>query len=117
MKMLNITAIRITTYTAQEPFVFEASFKSNLNIIRGDNAKGKSTLAQSIFYVLGQEELLGAKNSKVMQSCLRKLIIDDDDTEITVLGSSIELQIFNGIDEVTLKRCTDLEDVMTDLLK
>jgi len=117
MKMLNIAAIRITTYTAQEPFVFEASFKSKLNIIRGDNAKGKSTLVQSIFYVLGQEELLGAKNSKVMQSCLRKLISDDENNEIIVLGSSIELQIFNGIDEVTLKRCTNLEGMDDRLIE
>lgn len=107
--MLNITAIRITVYTAQEPFVFEADFKAKLNIIRGDNATGKSTLVQSIFYVLGQEELLGGRNSKVIQSCLRKLIRDDEDNQITVFGSSIELQIFNGIDEVTLKRCSDLD--------
>ena len=117
MKMLNIAAIRITTYTAQEPFVFEASFKSKLNIIRGDNAKGKSTLVQSIFYVLGQEELLGGKNSKVMQSCLRKLISDDENHQITVLGSSIELQIFNGTDEVTLKRCTNLEGMDDRLIE
>lgn len=117
MRMLNITAIRITTYTAKEPFVFEASFKSKLNIIRGDNAKGKSTLVQSIFYVLGQEELLGAKNSKVMQSCLRKLIRDDEDNEITVLGSSIELQIFNGIDDVTLKRCMNVEGIDDRLIE
>ena len=103
MKKLNITAIRITTYTAHEPFIFEASFKSRLNIIRGDNAKGKSTLVQSIFYVLGQEELLGGKNSKVMQNCLKRLIRDDEGNEINAQGSSIELQIFNGADEVTLK--------------
>jgi hypothetical protein len=109
MKKLDITAIRITTHTKDKPFLFEAYFESKLNIIRGDNAKGKSTLVQSIFYVLGQEELLGGKNSKVMQSCLRKLIRDDEENEITVLGSSIELQLFNGVDTVTLKRCTDLD--------
>ncbi len=109
MKKLNITAIRITTYTKDKPFQFAGSFESKLNIIRGDNAKGKSTLVQSIFYVLGQEELLGGKNSKVMQSCLRKLIRDDEENEINVLGSSIELQIYNGIDAVTLKRCVDLD--------
>ena len=117
MNILNINAIRITTYTSQDPFVFEASFKSKLNIIRGDNAKGKSTLVQSVFYVLGQEELLGGKNSKVMQSCLRKLISDDENKEITVLGSSIELQIFNGVNEVTLKRCTDLKGVDDRLIE
>lgn len=109
--MLNITAIRITTYTSNEPFIFETDFKAGLNIIRGDNAKGKSTLIQSIFYALGQEELLGGRNSKVMQSCLRKLIRDDNDREITVHGSSIELQISNGINEVTLKRGISLKDV------
>lgn len=117
MKKLNITAIRITTYTADEPFIFEANFKSQLNIIRGDNAKGKSTLVQSIFYVLGQEELLGGKNSKVMQSCLRKLIRDDEENEISVLGSSIELQIFNGTDDVTLKRCADLNGIDDRLIE
>jgi len=117
MKKLNITAIRITTYTADKPFIFEASFKTKLNIVRGDNAKGKSTLVQSIFYALGQEELLGGKNSKVMQSCLRKLIRDDNEREINVLGSSIELQIFNGTDEVTLKRCTNLNGVDDRLIE
>lgn len=117
MKKLNITAIRITTYTADKPFIFEASFKSKLNIIRGDNAKGKSTLVQSIFYALGQEELLGGKNSKVMQSCLRKLIRDDDEKEFNVLGSSIELQIFNGTNEVTLKRCTNLNGIDDRLIE
>ncbi|MDD2816241.1 MAG: hypothetical protein PHP00_10975 [Thiotrichaceae bacterium] len=108
--MLNITAIRITTYTAQGSFIFETDFRTGLNIIRGDNAKGKSTLVQSIFYALGQEELLGGKNSKVMQSCLRKQIRDDEDNEITVHGSSIELQISNGVNEVTLKRSVSLGD-------
>ncbi len=117
MKMLNITAIRITTYTAQEPFVFEATFKEKLNIIRGDNAKGKSTLVQSVFYVLGQEELLGGKNSKVIQSCLKTHIRDDNDNGITALGSSIELQIFNGINEVTLKRCANLKGVDDRLIE
>jgi len=117
MKILNITAIRITTYTAKEPFIFEAYFKSKLNIIRGDNAKGKSTLVQSIFYVLGQEELLGGKNSKVMQNCLKRLIRDDEGKEINALGSAIELQIFNGANEVTLKRCVDLDGIDDRLIE
>jgi len=115
--MFNINSIRITAYTSEEPFYFEADFTTGLNIIRGDNAKGKSTLTQSILYVLGQEELLGGKNSSFVQSCLRKLIKDENDKNIIVFGSSIELEVFNGRDMVTLKRCSNVEGIDDRLIE
>ena len=42
---------------------------------------------------------------------------NDENNEIKVLGSSIELQIYNGIDEVTLKRCAHLDGVDDRLIE
>jgi len=107
--MINITAVKITTFTEEGAFVFESTFEQSLNIIRGDNGMGKSTLVQAIFYGLGQEELLGGKNSKFVQSCLTQAIEKDDGSYVTAHGSSIEIQLCNGKDDLTIKRCAAVQ--------
>ena len=66
--MLRINAIKIEVNTSDGLFGCEYTFNKGLNIIKGDNSSGKSTLFQSILYALGFEELLGGKNEKTMQS-------------------------------------------------
>ena len=62
--MLKINAIKIDIVTADGNYGFEQSFTTGLNIIRGNNSSGKSSLFQAILYALGLEELLGGKNEK-----------------------------------------------------
>jgi predicted ATPase len=69
--MLKIRALKIEVNTTSGLFGAEFNFSNGLNIIRGDNSTGKSSLFQSIIYGLGFEELLGGKNEKTMQSALK----------------------------------------------
>ena len=73
--MLKIRAIKLEVNTTSGLYGAEFSFTKGLNIIRGDNSTGKSSLFQSILYALGFEELLGGKNEKIMQSEIKRLKI------------------------------------------
>ena len=59
--MLKINAIRLEINTTGGLFGAELSFVNGLNIIRGNNSTGKSSMFQAILYGLGIEELLGSK--------------------------------------------------------
>ena len=101
--MLHINAIKILINTDDGQFGFEHSFQGGLNIIRGNNSSGKSSLFQAILYALGLEELLGGKNEKTMQSVLKDMVEYPDDKYHKVLQSHVYLEIVNsGV--VTVKR-------------
>lgn len=106
--MLKIRAVKIEVNTSQGLFGAEYNFDNGLNIIRGNNSTGKSTLFQSIIYGLGLEELLGGKNDKTMQSVLKDQIEYPDKRYQNVLQSFVFLEIENqGI--VTIKRSVKSE--------
>lgn len=94
--MLKINALKINVNTNKGLYGFETRFDAGLNIIRGDNSSGKSTLFQSILYGLGMEELVGGRNDKAMQSVLKNEVLNSDRTKAAdVLESSILLEIQN----------------------
>jgi len=84
-------------------FGAEYEFTSGLNIIRGDNSTGKSSLFQSILYGLGFEELLGGKNEKTMQSALKDQVEFPEGKFHPVNQSFVYLEIENQ-EIVTIKR-------------
>ena len=92
---MKINAIKIDINTTNGEFGSFYEFKSGLNIIRGNNSTGKSTLFQSIIYALGLEELLRGKNADTMQSVLKDSVEDNDKKLHKVLQSSISLEIEN----------------------
>lgn len=100
--MLKIRAIKIEVNTIDGLFGTKYDFSSGLNIIRGDNSSGKSTLFQSILYALGFEELLGGKNAKTMQSVLKDQVEYANELH-KVIESSVSLEIENE-DIITVKR-------------
>jgi len=69
--MLKIRAIQIKVRTDNGDYESNFKFDKGLNIIKGNNTSGKSTLFQAILYGLGMEQLLGDTNEKTMQSVLR----------------------------------------------
>ncbi len=101
--MLKIRAIKLEVNTASGLFGAEYSFTNGLNIIRGDNSTGKSSLFQSILYGLGFEELLGGKNEKTMQSVLKDQVEFPDGKLHPVNQSFVYLEIENK-EIVTVKR-------------
>ena len=101
--MLKIRAIKLEVNTASGLFGAEYEFTNGLNIIRGDNSTGKSSLFQSILYGLGFEELLGGKNEKTMQSALKDQVEFPDGKFHPVNQSFVYLEIENK-EIVTIKR-------------
>lgn len=53
------------------PFGFRCDFKSGLNVIRGNNSSGKSTLVNTLMYGLGLEEVVGMKGERALTSAVR----------------------------------------------
>lgn len=101
--MLKIRAIKLEVNTTSGLFGAEFEFTKGLNIIRGDNSTGKSSLFQSILYGLGFEELLGGKNEKTMQSVLKDQVEFPDGKLHPVNQSFVYLEIENK-EIVTIKR-------------
>jgi hypothetical protein len=101
--MLKIRAIKLEVNTSSGLFGAEYFFTNGLNIIRGDNSTGKSSLFQSILYGLGFEELLGGKNEKTMQSVLKDQVEFPAGKFHSVTQSFVYLEIENK-EIVTIKR-------------
>lgn len=101
--MLKINAIKIEITTTDGSFGFEQTFEYGLNIIRGNNSSGKSSLFQAILYALGLEELLGGKNEKTMQSVLKDMVEYPDEIFHKIIQSHVYLEITNN-ETVTVKR-------------
>lgn len=53
-------------------FGFDITLKKGLNIIKGENTSGKSTIVSCIFYALCLEEILGSKYAASLDSSLKK---------------------------------------------
>ena len=100
--MLKINAIKLEINTAQGLYGLDIPFSNGLNIIRGDNTTGKSTIFQSILYALGFEEILGGRNEKTMQSVLKDEVLDNQ-TKHKVLQSFVLLEIQNK-EIITIRR-------------
>jgi hypothetical protein len=102
--MLKVEALRININTTNGRYGLDIPFDKGLNIIRGNNSSGKSTIFQSILYALGMEELIGSRNSKAMQSVLKNEVLNDERIkEAEVLESSILLEISNNT-TITIER-------------
>ena len=101
--MLKIRAIKLEVNTTSGLYGAYYEFANGLNIIRGDNTTGKSSLFQSILYGLGFEELLGGKNEKTMQTALKEQVEFPDGKFHIVNQSFVYLEIENK-EIVTIKR-------------
>lgn len=116
--MLKVNALKINLNTDKGLYGVDLKFEAGLNVIRGDNSAGKSTIFQSILYALGMEELIGGKNDKAMQSVLKNEVLNDQKLkEATVLESHILLEITNGKETITTERYIKSENRDPRLIK
>jgi len=63
--------LKVKVLSEGEWFGFEFDFEPGLNIIRGDNSSGKSTLVNSLIYSIGMEEIIGNKGPSSLPYALR----------------------------------------------
>ncbi|MDP0493861.1 MAG: AAA family ATPase, partial [Fusobacterium sp. JB021] len=83
----------------------EISFLDNITAIIGKNTLGKSTIINSIYYVLGLEELLGYRGSKALKPALTESIKDDFQNKYNVKFSKVYLEIENqDLEKIELSR-------------
>lgn len=106
MSKLFLQKINIEINTDSGLFGAKYQFDKGLNIVRGNNTSGKSTLFQSIIYALGFEELLGGKFEKTLQSVLKdKVEYPKNQKYFNIVQSYVYLVIENENEEViTIRR-------------
>ena len=104
--MLQIRKLKIDIKTIQNKrFGASYEFKTNkLNLIKGNNHSGKTTIVSSLFYALGMEELIGGQNIKALDSILTSVVkYKGEDYSIT--ESVIYLEVENQNNKIiTIKR-------------
>ncbi|MCX8971901.1 AAA family ATPase, partial [Citrobacter portucalensis] len=91
-----------------------------LNIIKGNNSSGKSTLIQAIFYAFGMEELLGGEGASTMPYALRDHIVDSQlsgSRKIPIIKSSVYVEVSNGKRTITINRAIRSAEYDTKLVK
>ena len=115
---LHLEKFKIVLNTTGGEYGFECEFKSGLNIVRGNNSSGKSTLVNSLIYSLGMEEILGGKGEKTLPYALKEYVESENKDKIRIVSSYVYLQISNkNSDVVTLKRAINSTDKDTKLIE
>lgn len=115
---LHLEKFKIVLNTTGGEYGFECEFKSGLNIVRGNNSSGKSTLVNSLIYSLGMEEILGGKGEKTLPYALKEYVESEKKDKIRIVSSYVYLQISNkNSDVVTLKRAINSTDKDTKLIE
>lgn len=79
----------------QNNYGFEYSFSDGLNIIRGDNSSGKSTLVNVLIYSLGMEEIIGSKGEASLQYALKTHFVYAE-SDVKILESSVYIEVENS---------------------
>lgn len=94
--------------TIDDLYGFDFTFNQGLNIIAGENSRGKTTVNSCIFYALGMEELLGGHNNKALDKALKDGFIiktqntegsEEEEEDITnkIVRSKVYLEIENTV--------------------
>jgi hypothetical protein len=101
--MFKINRLRLEIDSSQsagvnEKYGFDIPFSQGLNIIAGQNSKGKSTIGSCIYYALGMEELLGAKNEAALGKAVKTefdIANGNDFISHRILYSKVYIEIEN----------------------
>lgn len=109
--MLTIDRLRVEIITSDKDnsakYGFDLPFQKGLNIVAGQNSRGKTTINSCIYYALGMEELLGAQNEKALDKSLKENFTTVDNEEHishSVITSKVLLQISNSTGIKTIER-------------
>ena len=104
--MLKIRKLKIDIKTIQNKN-FGAYYKfepNKLNLIKGNNHSGKTTIVSSLFYALGMEELIGGQNTKALDSILTS-VVKHNGIEYLINESVVYLEVENRNNKIiTIKR-------------
>ena len=111
--MLQIRKLKIDIKTVQKKkFGASYEFQTNkLNLIKGNNHSGKTTIVSSLFYALGMEELIGGQNTKALDSILTS-VVKYKGEDYSINESVIYLEVENKNKKIiTIKRYVKHVDI------
>lgn len=94
-----IRALQISIKCHDQEFGFKTFFERGLNIIRGSNSSGKSTIVNSLLYSLGMEELVGGKNEGTLQYSVRDYV-EYEGSKHFIVESSVSIEIENKLGSI-----------------
>ncbi|WP_404343448.1 hypothetical protein [Pseudoalteromonas mariniglutinosa] len=116
--MMKFNQLFVTlTATDNQEYGYRIPFSSGLNIIRGDNSSGKSTLVNSLIYSLGMEEIIGSKGNASLPYALKDRFDLNGDNK-SIIGSTVYLELENQLGKViTLKRAIKSSEVDNKLVQ
>jgi hypothetical protein len=86
--------LKVKIFTDDKLYGYEYEFNEGLNIIRGDNSSGKSTLVNSLLYSLGMEELIGSKGANSLPYAL-KTYFNLNGKRVDILESVVLVEVEN----------------------
>ncbi|MEZ9345686.1 hypothetical protein AB4166_02365 [Vibrio splendidus] len=114
---MKLRKLKVKILSNSQWYGYECTFTSGLNIIRGDNSSGKSTLVNSIIYSLGMEELIGYKGPSSLPYALVSYF-QLEEQRYDILESYCLLELENSSGEViTLKRHIHSQNVDSKLVQ
>lgn len=107
IKRLKVEIITSDQNSERIKYGFDFPFFKGLNIIAGQNSRGKTTINSSIYYALGMEELLGAQNEKALDKSLKEnftTISGEEHINHNILISKVLLEVTNSTQTKTIER-------------
>lgn len=113
---MHIKAISIEIQTNNGPFGFFTEFSRNLNIIRGRNSAGKSTIVHAIMYAMGMEELLGAQNENALTYALKNYV-EYEGLKHQIHSSKVTIEIESNCKTITIQRSIKEDGISNKLIR
>lgn len=101
---LRLRHLRLRAFTQDGPYGADLPFEDGLNVIWADNTKGKSTSMQALLYVLGMEKMLSPSREVPVPHALTTYLMRDDESELAITNSFVELEIENGAGTIVTVR-------------
>lgn len=101
---LRLRHLRLRAFTPEGPYGADFPFDEGLNVIWADNTKGKSTSMQALLYVLGMEKMLSPSREVPVPHALTTYLMRDDESEIAIINSFVEVEIENGVGTIVTVR-------------
>src|SRR5450759_1283680 len=118
---LRIRALRLRVTTTQGIAGAKVTFGEGLNIVRGENSRGKTQVLQGIIYGLGLEAMFGPGANTRLGSALTQTIRLPDpagaEADVKVLSSWCALEIGNGADVLTAWRPIEYPPLNRNLVR
>lgn len=115
---MKINAFSLLILSSKGDYGFKTTFRDGLNIIRGNNSTGKSTLINTLIYSFGMEEIVGSKGPKILPYAVKDYFEDENKNKILIESSYVLLELENSKGKtVTLRRPIKSQDKSDKLIE